>query len=141
MKTLFFSAAMLVALFLQSFSLPTSHFECEAAFSNWDRLGKKNVSLRAEKDVINVGLYEGFFNAVKLRTKGKSIYMLDFTVHFKNGGQQKVVVNKMIRSGSYSPELQLKGSNPRVIRKVSLRYRKNTAGGTATVEVWGKHRP
>ena len=126
---------MLAAFVLQSFNMPVA----PAAFTNWDKLGEKQVSFSLDRDEIQVGLVEGLFSAIKLKVQGRAINLHKLTVHFANGNKQEVNVRKNIPAGGETRVIELNGANLRVIDKISMTYDKETAGGTATVSVWGRH--
>ena len=107
MKPVLFSLTIVATFVLQSFTAPVTP---APNFTNWDKLGQKQVNFRLDKDVIQVGVVEGLFSAIKLKV---------------NGGETRVI--------------ELKGANPRIIRKITMVYEKENRNDTVTVSAWGRH--
>ncbi len=143
MKTFLLSAILLMTSIFAAQAFETTSLDpvitAPAPMSNWDKLGQKNVNYLIEKDVINVGIVEGLFTAVKLRITGNDINLHRLVIKFKNGPQQQVMIKKNIPAGGYSREIQLNGSGRRIIKEVVMFYERETAAQPARVEVWGKH--
>lgn len=143
MKTFLLSAIlMVVSIFTAQAFETTTHTPKNVKpipMSNWDKLGQKNISFNLERDVINVGIVEGLFTAIKLKVSGNDIDLHRLVIKFKNGAQQNVTIRKNIRAGGQSREIQLNGGGHRIIKEVVLYYEKDTAARPARMEVWGKH--
>lgn len=87
----------------------------------WSELGCKNVGFLIDRDVVNVGAEE-FYRALRLRSTGFDIEMLDLTVRFGNGQRDVYRVNSIIRSGERSPPIDLRGERRR-IATIEFTYR------------------
>jgi hypothetical protein len=104
----------------------------------WVELGCKDVAfLGTDRDVIRVGRREGRFKAIRLEAKGNDVEMLDLKVVYVNGEPDDIPVRSLIRAGSRTRPLDLRGRE-RAIRQVEMVYRKRlNFRGTATVCVEG----
>ncbi len=103
----------------------------------WERIGARQVSFRAERDVIS-GAGDGRFRALLLVVQGGDLEMFDVTVRFGNGETWSPATRLAFAEGSRSRVLDLPGE-ARAIRTVSFRYRSTVRGGTrATVSVYGR---
>ena len=87
----------------------------------WSELGCKTVGFLIDRDVINVGATD-FYRALRLRSTGLDIEMLEMTVRFGNGQRDSYRVNAIIRSGQRSPPIDLRGERRR-IAAIELLYR------------------
>jgi hypothetical protein len=106
---------------------------------DWVELGCKevNFSLGADRDVIRVGRSEGRFKAIRLLARGNDVEMLDLKVVYANGAPDDIPVRSMIRQGSRTRPLDLRGRE-RAIRQVDMVYRKPlNFRGRATICVEG----
>jgi hypothetical protein len=105
---------------------------------NWVDLGCKDVNfLGADRDVINVGRREGRFKAIRLEARGNDVEMLDLKVIYANGAPDDIAVRSLIRQGTRTRPLDLKGRE-RAIQRVEMVYRKPlNFRGKATVCVEG----
>jgi hypothetical protein len=97
-----------------------------AASEAWVKLGERSVSDRVERDVIVVGADQGQFSAIRLKVVKRPVHILDLKVHFANGGVQDVEVRKVIKAGSESRVIDLRGDD-RVIATVELWYEAESA--------------
>ncbi|MGI9404873.1 MAG: hypothetical protein ACR2O4_00765, partial [Hyphomicrobiaceae bacterium] len=89
----------------------------------WQVLGSREVDLSLDRDVIRVDRGEGPFDAISLRARGSTITIYDIRVTFGNGKRQTFRIDKLLRRGTQSPAIDLKG-RARGIRKVELLYKK-----------------
>ena len=90
----------------------------------WVDLGCKQVSfIGADRDSIHVGRREGRFKAIRLQAKGNDVEMLDLKVVYTNGAPDDIRVRSMIRQGSRTRPLDLRGRE-RAIRRIDMVYRK-----------------
>ena len=87
----------------------------------WSELGCKSVGFLIDRDVINVGS-ENFFRALRLRSTGLDIEMLELGVRFANGQRDRYSVNAIIRSGQRSSPIDLRGERRRIVA-IELLYR------------------
>lgn len=100
----------------------------------WVELGCREVNfIGADRDTIRVGRSEGRFKAIRLMARGNDVEMLDLRVVYSNGAPDDIPVRSMIRQGSRTRPLDLRGRE-RSIRQIDMVYRKplNFRGG-ATV--------
>ena len=63
----------------------------------WDELGCKSVGLLIDRDVVNVDSSE-FYRALRLRSTGFDIELIELGVRFANGQKDSYRVNAVIRS-------------------------------------------
>ena len=85
----------------------------------WTRLGTRNVTDRADHDVIVVTAAEGRFNAVQFRVRGHAVDFRRVVIHFANGGDQNVEMRDTIRAGGESRAIDVDGTD-RVIRSIEF---------------------
>ena len=88
---------------------------------NWTELGCKNVGFLIDRDVLNVGAEE-FYRALRLRSTGFDIEMLDMVVRYGNGQKDIYRINSIIRSGGRSTPIDLRGERRR-IAAIEFTYR------------------
>jgi len=81
--------------------------------ATWNELGCKNVGFLIDRDVVNVNSEE-FYRALRLRSSGVDIEMLDMNVRFANGQRDSYRVNSVIRSGERSRPIDLRGERRRI---------------------------
>lgn len=79
----------------------------------WNELGCKSVGFLVDRDVVNVNS-EDFYRALRLRSTGLDIEMLDMNVRFANGQRDSYRVNAVIRSGERSRPIDLRGERRRI---------------------------
>lgn len=138
LKTFF--AFSLVFVLTIPLSTATTDLTIEKLPPKWEKLGSRKVQFKAEKDVITVTRYEGRFNAVRLKVEKSDINLHRFEIHYGNGDIQRIKVNRVIKAGSVSKNIDLKGRGRRIIKKVEFWYdTKGYEGKKATVELWGRH--
>jgi hypothetical protein len=98
--------------------------DAEAQRGNWVDLGCKEVDfLGADRDVLMVGRREGRFKAIRLEARGNDVEMLDLKVVYANGAPDDIQVRSMIRQGSKTRALDLRGRD-RAIQRIEMIYRK-----------------
>jgi hypothetical protein len=90
---------------------------------NWVQLGCQQVSFRGrDRDTIRVGRREGRFRAIRLAARGNDIEMRRLTVVYANGNPDELDVQRVVRSGSKTEALDLKGRD-RAIERIDMTYR------------------
>jgi hypothetical protein len=105
--------------------------------SGWTVLGKREVSLVADHDEIQLGYGAGRFRAIRFHVSGEAIHLYDVRVTFANGQVQTLDFNENIPAGSYSRAYDLRGDE-RVISRIDLVYKKVHHGGQALMTVYGQ---
>lgn len=108
-----------------------------AVLPDWELLGTRRVSFAAEKDVIDVGLREGSFDAIRIEVEGGNLEMYNIRLTFGNGDTWSPNTRVFFRQGSWSRLIDLPGP-ARLIRKVEFWYRSRVRRGQATVRVFGR---
>ncbi len=105
---------------------------------NWVELGCKKVSfIGKDRDVLKVGRKEGRFKAIRLKVRDNDVEMIDLKVIYASGQPDDIHVRKLIRAGSQSGALDLKGRE-RAISSVDMVYKSRPSfKGLATVCVEG----
>ena len=81
--------------------------------ATWNELGCKTVGFLIDRDRVNVSS-EDFYRALRLRSTGLDIEMLDMNVRFANGQTDSYRVNTVIRSGERSRPIDLRGDRRRI---------------------------
>jgi hypothetical protein len=104
---------------------------------DWELLGTRQVSFRAEKDVIPATGREGVFGAIKLEVEGGNLEMFNIRVVFGDGSVFAPDTRLTFREGSWSRTIDLPGT-VRVIRRIEFLYRSELRRGRATVRVYGR---
>jgi hypothetical protein len=105
----------------------------------WERLGKRKVNFKLDRDAIHVGRFEGFFTALQIKVKDGPINMHKMVVHFRSGQTKEIELKDNFTDGSESRVIDLPG-NVRIIEKVVLWYdTKGFSTSRAVVELWGRH--
>jgi hypothetical protein len=101
-------------------------------------LGERTVNGRGrlDRDVIQVGRYEGRFSKLTLVVQDSDLELVDFVVTFANGENWAPRVAHYFRESQRTRVIDLPGDT-RVIRKIDLSYRNLAGGGKASVQVWG----
>ncbi len=100
----------------------------------WVELGCQQVSfVGRDRDVIRVGRRDGRFSAIRLRARNNDVEMLDLRVVYGNGEPDDIPVRRVIRVGSQSGPLDLRGRD-RFIERIEMVYRQRPSfRGQATV--------
>lgn len=130
--------ALLAALMITACAPSPAHPNLTAAAvrADWELLGSRRVSFRAEKDAIAVTAREGLFRAIKLEVEGGNLEMYNVRVTFGDGESFSPETRFEFREGSWSRTIDLPGK-ARVIRKIEFWYRSELKRGRATVRVFG----
>ena len=104
----------------------------------WVELGCKEVAfLGTDRDSIRVGRREGRFKAIRLEARGNDVEMIDLKVIYANGDPDDIPVRSLIRQGTRTRALDLRGRE-RAIREIVMVYQKRlNFRGKATVCVEG----
>jgi hypothetical protein len=129
--------ALLAAVLLTACAPAQPHLAPAALRGDWELLGERRVSFRAEKDVIAVTAREGLFTALKLEVDGGNLEMYNVRITFGDGETFSPETRFVFREGSWSRTIDLPGK-ARVIRKIEFWYRSELKRGRATVRVYGK---
>jgi hypothetical protein len=110
----------------------------QAPSPNWVALGCRNVNWALERDVILVGRRDGRFSAIRLRVSGNDVRILDLKVVYGSGAPDDIQVRAVVRAGSQSGPLDLRGRD-RAIDRVEMIYaKKPNFRGRAQVCVEGR---
>jgi hypothetical protein len=126
-----------LAVVLSLAALPLAHRPVAAAADEWQLLGRNQVSFAAEKDVIDVGVRDGLFNAIRIEVQNGDLEMYDIRVVFANGTSWSPDTRMTFREGSRSRVIDLPGE-ARAIRRIEFWYRSRLRRGQAVVAVFGR---
>ena len=111
-----------------------------ASSASWERLGCKQVGFHVDRDTLKVGRKDGSFAKIKMKVKSAPIEFFGARVVFGNGGKQDIKFNQIVKAGSESRPIDLKGDE-RGISQIVLLYRSiPTFKGKAEVCVDGLQR-
>lgn len=105
--------------------------------TGWSLLGEQTVQGKRDKDVINVGRYEGKFDQLQLVVLDSDIDLKDITVTFSNGEKWSPALRQSFREGQRSRVIDLPGNN-RTIAKIELVYANTPGSGRAKVAIYGR---
>jgi len=110
--------------------------------AGWEELGRQEVGLGVDRDVIKVGRREGRFTRIALEVARNDVEIKDLTVVFGNGKKQDVKVRQFIRAGGRTRPLDLAGDE-RFIDRIIIVYRARPGSrDRAVVRVFGfQNRP
>ena len=108
-----------------------------AGADDWQLLGSRRVSFGAEKDVIEVGIREGLFDAIRVEVQDGDLEMYNIRVVLGNGTGWSPDTRVAFRERSRSRVIDLPGE-ARVIRRIEFWYRSRLRRGQATVQVFGR---
>ena len=129
--------ALVTALLLSPPAAQPSAHHPAPSRDEWELLGSRVVSFRAEKDVIRVTGREGSFSAIKLEVEGGNLDMFNIRVVFGDGSVFSPDTRVEFRQGSWSRTIDLPGA-ARVIRRIEFFYRSEVRRGRATIRVYGR---
>jgi hypothetical protein len=102
----------------------------------WVSLGQRDVTDRADHDLIPVTARRGEFRSVKLVVQRAPVDFHRVVIHFGDGTRQTVDMRNTIRVGGETRAIDLEGRD-RVIQSVEFWYDANTRGRRATVHAYG----
>ncbi len=88
-------------------------------------LGSRNVTDRADHDVIAVGASLGTFDRLQFRVSGHAVDFKRVVVHYVNGGDEELDLRDRIPAGGQTRWIDLRGTN-RNIRSIELWYDAST---------------
>lgn len=111
----------------------------------WEKLGQRSVNLYVDRDVIDCS-NKGRFKAIKFHVMKAPVSFQKVYVKYANGASDNLKFSELVRAGSDSGELDLRG-NQRTIKEIVVYYKtekKQPRGNKvlrkeAVVQVWGKH--
>lgn len=108
------------------------------AQGDWQFLGQREVTDRADHDQITVTRAEGDFESVRLEVRRAPVDFHRVVVHYANGTSQEVDLRSTIPAGGQSRAIDLSGDE-RFIRSVEFWYDAHTARGRrAIVRLYGQ---
>jgi hypothetical protein len=126
-----------LGLVLALAALPLTLRPAAGAPDDWQLLGRRRVTFAAEKDVIEVGIREGRFDAIRVEVQDGDLEMYNIRVVFGNGTDWSPDTRVSFRERSRSRVIDLPGE-ARVIQRIEFRYRGRLRHGQATVAVFGR---
>jgi hypothetical protein len=104
---------------------------------DWQLLGRRRVGADAERDVIEVGVREGVFDAIRIEVQEGEVEIYNLRIVFGNGLSWSPETRVPIDEGSRGRVIDLPGE-ARIIRRVEFWYRSQHRRGDATVAVYGR---
>ncbi|MEQ1689028.1 MAG: hypothetical protein ABL874_10680 [Sphingopyxis sp.] len=108
-----------------------------AALAEWRLLGQREVSDRAETDVISLPGGRNY-DHIRICAYRNPVHIIDADVHFRNGGHQDVALAARLRAGDCSRSVELEGGQ-RDIERIVLRYEETSRRrARASVRVFGE---
>lgn len=103
-------------------------------FEGWDRLGSRQVSFRAERDVITAA-GEGRFRRIMIVVDDADLELFNVRVVFGNGDVYSPDTRLYFREDSRTRVIDLPG-DARVIRRIEFAYKSVRGGGDGRAEVY-----
>jgi hypothetical protein len=109
-----------------------------SASAQWENLGSKEVTDRAESDVFHLAA-EGQFRAIRFQVTRRPVRFYKMEVTYGNGEKDQIEVRDTIKAGGWSRVIDLKGRD-RFIRDVKFWYEAASLGRgrRATVTLFGR---
>ena len=104
----------------------------------WTKLATRNITKRADRDVIKVGAAKGNFSAIRITIRQAPINMHRCVVHFANGTSQTIKLRKNFKRGQSSASHDLRGPDRRIDRVEFWYDTVNAARTRASLELWAK---
>ena len=102
----------------------------------WEHLGNAHVDGRSDHDNIRVG--GGEFTALQMGVTNGAIGFDRVVIHFRNGTEEVLPANYVVRSGSRTPPIPLRGGT-REINNVEIWYAKSHVNeGKPRVDLFGR---
>lgn len=101
----------------------------------WVVLGSKVVSDALEKDTIAVSSRRGDFKALKLRVTERPVQFRRIEVHFRNGAEQVLKMNRVVQDGKFTPTIDLPGGDRKIEKVVMVYDAQSLRGKSARVTV------
>ncbi|ACK64488.1 hypothetical protein PCC8801_0390 [Rippkaea orientalis PCC 8801] len=108
------------------------------AQQEWGRLGERSVGAQADRDTIIVTGSQGTFRQLKFVVLRHPIRIYRIVVHYGNGRSETIETRELIRAGSESRVINLRGGD-RVIKKIDFWYETKSLGkNRAIIRVYGR---
>jgi hypothetical protein len=129
---------MLKALVITSFVMLLFVISATSASAQWENLGSKEVTDRAESDTFRLAT-EGQFRSLRFRVTRAPVRFYRMEVTYGNGETDRIALRSLIRAGGSSRVIDLKGRD-RFIRTVKFWYEAASLGRgrRATVTLFGR---
>ncbi len=102
-------------------------------FEGWEHLGSRNVSFRAERDVVSAA-GEGRFRKVMLVVDDADLELFNVRIVFANGDVYSPETRLYFREESRTREIDLPGE-ARAIRRIEFAYKSVRGGGDGRAEI------
>ena len=110
----------------------------QASAVDWDKIGERRVSDRADRDTVIVTAARGMFDALRLHVKDHAVRFYKVVVNYRKGPSEELDLRDVIPAGGESRVIDLRGGK-RVIRSIEFRYEAKSLGRDgATIAVWGR---
>tara|TARA_B110000014_G_C19982157_1_gene508572 strand:- start:261 stop:680 length:420 start_codon:yes stop_codon:yes gene_type:complete len=138
MKPLFkLFLVILLGIGITSFDLIYHENVYKEQTTQWVKIGKRVVNMKADHDEIPVTANAGVFTKLKFKVNIAPILIKNIKIVFGNGETKNIVLNRKFAAGTESNVIDLPG-NRRVINKIIMNYKSFPGYGKSVVVVWGK---
>jgi len=117
---------MLKAFVIASFAFLLFVVGASSASAQWENLGSKEVTDRAESDVFHLAA-EGQFRSLRFRVSRAPVRFYRMEVTYGNGQTDQIQLKSLVRAGGSSRVIDLKGRD-RFIRSVKFWYEAASIG-------------
>ena len=106
--------------------------------AQWENLGSKEVTDKAESDVFRLAT-EGQFRSLRFQVTRRPVRFYKMEITYGNGEKDEIQIRSLIRAGGSSRVIDLKGRD-RYIRSVKFWYEAASLGRgrSATVTLFGR---
>ncbi len=104
--------------------------------TDWELLGKAEIGVRLQQDVIEVGRREGRFSSVGFTVNGGDVRIENLKIVYVGGEVDDVPVRDFFKAGTRSRPIDLPGRGS-FIQRIEVTYR---APGPVRIEFYGEKR-
>ena len=106
--------------------------------TQWVLLGQQKVGFVKDRDVIQVDRSIGWLKTLRVSVENNDVHMESFRIVYQNGHVEDFNVSALIREGTQSPPIDLRGERS-FIDRIEMKYRSRLSfDGQAVVKVFGE---
>jgi hypothetical protein len=109
-----------------------------SAQGRWELIGQRQVGFLVDRDAVS-GRGQGRFSVIRICVGTAPVHFRDVDVVFANGERQQLAINALVRAGTCTANLDLRGEARRVARVEMVYNSVPNFRGRALVSVYGLH--